>query len=164
MNEAVKKRSGRQDDGPTAEDRPVKCLNAASLPAPDDNLGNNALEYRQARDPLETAFHGQPVPGLVALGPGRLDGSSAAAVEEAELNACLVGQFTHHAPQGVYLADEMAFGQAADGGIAGHLGNRFQMDGHQAGLEPHATHGSGSLAPGVACADHDDIIIWGPAH
>jgi hypothetical protein len=47
--------------------------------------------------------------------------------EETELDAAGVGDLAHDAAEGVDLADEMALGDAADGGIAGHLRDQVKV-------------------------------------
>jgi len=46
--------------------------------------------------------------------------------------------FAHDATEGVHFAHQMAFGDAAHGGIAGHLGNQVGVQGKEGGLQAHA--------------------------
>ena len=79
------------------------------------------------------------------------------AVQHPELDAGGVGDPAHEAVEGVDLADEMAFAEAANGGIAGHFADRGEAVGDQRGLRAHARRGRGGLAAGMAAADDDDI-------
>ena len=69
-----------------------------------------------------------------------------------------VGDFAHDAAEGVDLADQVAFGDAADGGVAGHLRNQVQVHGDHGGPQPNAGAGAGGFAPGVARADDNDVV------
>src|ERR1700722_20247000 len=66
---------------------------------------------------------------LVALGAGRPDGGAAGGVEQTELDAGRVGDLAHDAAEGVDLADQVALGDAADGGVAAHLGDQVEVEG-----------------------------------
>jgi hypothetical protein len=91
------------------------------------------------------------------LGAGRPDGGASGGVEEAELDAAGVGYFAHDAAEGVDFADEMTFGYAADGGVAGHLGDEVEVEGEEGGAEAHARGGCGGFAARVACAYDEDV-------
>ncbi len=68
-----------------------------------------------------------------------------------------IGHAAHEAVQGVDLAHEMAFAEAADGGVAGHLADGGEAVGEKRGLGAHARGRSGRLAARVAAADDDDV-------
>ena len=97
---------------------------------------------------------------LVALGAGRPDGGAARSVEQAKLDADGVGDLSHDAAEGVDFADEMSFGDAADGGIAGHLRDQIDIERVERGLQAHARGGHGGFASGVAGADHDYVEMF----
>src|SRR5208282_1865642 len=65
-----------------------------------------------------------------------------------------VCDLAHDAAQGVDFADEVAFGDSADGGVAGHLRDQVDVEREEGGLEAHAGGGHGSFASGVAGADY----------
>ena len=71
----------------------------------------------------------------------------AAAVEQAELDAARVREAAHRAAQRVDLADEVALGEAADRGIAGHPGDGVALQRHERGRAAHAGGGERGLAP-----------------
>ncbi len=74
-------------------------------------------------------------------------------VQQAELDADGVGDFAHDAAERVNLADEVAFGDASDGGVAGHLRDEVDVEGVEGGLEAHASAGDGGFAASVSGAD-----------
>jgi hypothetical protein len=88
------------------------------------------------------------------LGAGAPDGGAARGVEETELDAAAVGDFAHDAAEGVDFADEMTFGYAADGGVAGHLCDEVEVEGEESGAEAHARGGGGGFATSMAGTDY----------
>jgi hypothetical protein len=103
----------------------------------------------------------QAVLFFVALRAWGPDGGSAAGVEQAELDSDGVGDFAHDAAEGVDFADKVAFGDAADGGVAGHLRDEVEVHGDHRGAEAQAGAGSGGFATGVAGSDDDDLVAMG---
>src|SRR5581483_3186340 len=75
----------------------------------------------EVRLTLEYLTHAGPVHLLVALGARRPNGRTAARVQKPELNADGIGDFPHHAAERVDLSHEVALGNSANGGVAGHL-------------------------------------------
>jgi hypothetical protein len=65
-----------------------------------------------------------------------------------------VGDFAHDAAERVDFPDEMAFGDAADGGVAGHLRDEIDVQSEEGGLQAHAGGGHGGFASGVSGADY----------
>ena len=113
---------------------------------------------------LEFLAHADAVERFVALGAGAPNGGTAGGVEKAKLDATTVGDFAHDAAEGIDLADEMAFGDAADGGVAGHLGDEIEIEGEERGAETHAGRGSRGFTAGMACADDEDVEMFCVAH
>ena len=118
----------------------------------------------QIRLRFQDLAHFQAVGLFVALGAGRPDGGAARCVQQAELDADGIGDFAHDAAEGVDFADEVAFGNASDGGVAGHLRDQIDVEGVEGGLKSHASAGYGGLAAGVSGADDDDVEIFGELH
>ena len=73
-----------------------------------------------------------------------------------------VGDPAHLTAQGVHLLDELALGEAADRGVAGHESNRVQADVEQQRLAAHPRRREGRLAARVPSPDNNDVIF--PAH
>ena len=69
-----------------------------------------------------------------------------------------VGDAAHLAAQGVDFLDELSLGEAPDGRVARHEGEGIEIDVEQECVAPHARGGQRCLAPGMAGADHDDVI------
>jgi len=54
----------------------------------------------------------------------------------------------------------MALGDAADGGVAGHLRDEVKVKREQSGAQAHAGRGHGRFAAGVSGADDDYIVLF----
>ena len=93
---------------------------------------------------------------LAARGP---DGRSAATVEGFSLESGQVGVESHFAAESVKFADEMTFGEAADGWIAGHPGDGGNLRGNKESFAVHSCGSERGLAAGVTAADDNDIVI-----
>jgi hypothetical protein len=78
------------------------------------------LDQRQIGLGLQDGEHARGIGGFVALGAVGADGGAFAAVEDAELDAGAIGVEGHFAAEGIEFEDHVGFGDAADGGIAGH--------------------------------------------
>jgi len=189
MDEAVEEGSG-SDDGGTGKElatiAELKTENAAVRPGWtrnglavrqclsedlvdwlgffDDKVDNFGLANVKAGLGLENLAHLDAVKLLVALGARAPDGRAARGVEEAELDAYSIGDFAHDAAECIDFADEMALGDAADGGVAAHLGNEVEVHSDERGLEAHARGGHGGLAAGMTGAHDNDIVLFGESH
>src|SRR3990172_2764074 len=95
----------------------------------------------------------------VYLRPEGLDSRPFAGVEHAELDACPVGHAAHLAPKGVYLTDEVPFGNPPYRRIAGHQPDIVNVEGDDQGPAPQPCRRQGRLASGMSCANNDDIIV-----
>ena len=95
----------------------------------------------------------------IGLGPCGAHGGAFACIEHAELDASLVGGFGHRPAEGVHFLHQMAFAYAADGRVARHLPQRFDVVGQQQCGATHARGGKGRFGAGVASADDDDIKV-----
>jgi len=105
---------------------------------------------------------------LVGLGAGGAHRRALAGVQDAELDAGLVDGMGHQAAEGVDLLDQVALADAADGRVAAHLAQGFDVVGEQQGARAEARGGQGRLGPGMAAAHYDDIefvlILHGRLH
>ena len=157
---AVEVGAGADDGRPHREHRPGLEDHMAH-PAPGEADGGDLpLAEGQVLLALQGALHDLLVPPPVRLGPEAVDGGALAPVEPV-LDAGLIGGPGHLAAQGVQLPDQVALAGAADGGIAGHVAHRVQVDGKADGPLAHAGGGQGGLNAGVARANHRDIVLSG---
>ena len=101
---------------------------------------------------------------LIALGAGRPDGGSTRSIEQAKLDPNRVRDLAHDAAEGIDFANQMAFGNSAYGGVAGHLCNEVYVQRVEGGLEAHAGSGHGGFASGVTSANYDYVEVFGEGH
>jgi hypothetical protein len=113
---------------------------------------------------LQHFAHFHAVKLLVALGARAPDGRAARGVEQAELDADGIGDLAHDAAESVHFADEMPLGDAADGGIATHLGDQVEVHGDERGFKAHARRAHCRFAAGVTCAYHHHIVLFRKSH
>jgi hypothetical protein len=129
VDEAIEEGAGGDDGrggaefGAIAEAEAGDSAGGLSLLLLQQQVGNFCFEQRQVGRSFQQFAHAGAVEGLVALRTRAPDGRSTAPVEQAELNAGGVGDDSHHAAERVDLAHQVALGDAADGRVAGHLGD-----------------------------------------
>ena len=97
----------------------------------------------------------------VRLGARPLHGRALAAVQHAELDARTVDGAAHDAVERVDLAHQVALAEPADGRVAGHLADGFELVRHKQRPRAPARGRRRRLAARMAAADHNDIE---PAH
>ena len=178
VDEAVEERSGGDDDGAGANRASVaqaQALDAAAraraalrrslecdqLCVCNQELGHLGLLDLEVGLGLEHRAHLEAVGLLVALGAGRPDGGAARGVEQTELDADGVGDFGHDAAEGVDLAHDVSLGDAADGGIAGHLRDEVGVEGEQGGAQSHARGGHGGFTAGMSGSNYGNVVMFG---
>ncbi len=123
------------------------------------DLERGIFQYGEVGGGSDDALHAQGVFLLGALGAGRVHGRSAAEVEGLRLQGGRVRIAAHFAAQGVQFVDEVAFGESADRGIAGHAREGVPARGDEKGGAPHARGDKRRFAPGMSAAHYDYIIL-----
>ena len=123
----------------------------------DHQVVHRLLEQPQVGLVLQPVADRRLVEDAVGLGAGGAHRRALAAVEDAELDAGLVGGRGHRAAQRVHLLDQVALADAADAGVAAHLAQRLDVVGQQQRLAAHAGRGQCGLGAGMAAADDDDV-------
>jgi hypothetical protein len=104
-------------------------------------------------------FHRQAVELFIALHPGRLNGRPFGGVEQTEMHGGFIRNLAHLAAESIYFLNELAFGQAADGRIAGHQRDGIQVDIEQKCPAAHARCSERRLATGMTTANYQNIVI-----
>ena len=151
-------RAGGNDAGTHLIHRAEARDDGGDLPVRQPEGGDHGLFEVQILLPLERALHILLIPPAVRLRAQGVDGRALAQVQHPVLDARAIGRLRHLAAERVELAHEMALPRTADGGIAGHIADRVQIDRKHDGLQPHPRAGQPGLDPGVARADHGYIV------
>ena len=89
------------------------------------------------------------------------DSWAAAGVEDALLDGGGIGQATDHPTKGIYFMDELAFGGAADGRVAGLPGDSIEIEAEQGGVQAQAGGRNRRFTACMAAADHDHVEGFG---
>ena len=130
----------------------------------DRQVVDRLLEQPEVWLVLETMADGRLVENAIGLRARGTHGRSLRPVEDAELDARLVGGCRHRAAQCIDLLDQVALADAADRRIAAHLAQRFDVVRQQQRGAAHAGGGERGLGTGMAAADHDDVEFLGVDH
>lgn len=101
---------------------------------------------------------------FVTLGAGRPDGRAPRGIQKAELDADGIRDLAHDAAEGVDFPDQVTFGDATNGRIAGHLGDEIEVECKQRCTQPHASRGGGGFAAGVASSYDYNVILFDKRH
>jgi hypothetical protein len=86
---------------------------------------------------------------------------SLATIQQAELNAGSIRDPAHQAVHGIDLTNQMALAEPANRRIARHHADRVETQCHQSGFGAGARGSAGRLAPCMAAAHHNHIIVIG---
>jgi hypothetical protein len=166
----VKECSGGDDDGSGEDAAAVAELEAYDSLAlsvvlfREQQVDDFGLLDEEAGLRLKHLAHLHAILPLVALGARRPDRGAARSIEQAELDPYGVGYLAHDSAERVDLANEMALGDTADGGVAGHLRDEVEIQREERCAQAHARGGDGGFAAGVPCADHDYFVLFRVCH
>ena len=122
------------------------------------------LEQRQIGLVLQPPPHRRLVQHAVGLRPRGAHRRPFRGIEDAELDARLVGGRRHRPTQRIDLLDQMALADTADRRIAAHRAERLDVVGEQQRRRPHARRRQRRLGPGMAATDHDHVKPRGIKH
>ena len=161
---AVQERSCRQDDASRREACARRGDDTGDPPVRDDQIVGRLLEQRQPGLVLEPASDRRLIQHPVRLDPRGSHGGTLAAVEDAELDARLVGGKRHRTTERIDLLDEVTLADSADRRVAAHRAQRLDVVRQQQGSRAHAGRGQCRFGAGVAATDHDDVEMVGESH
>ena len=169
MDLAVQKRAGGQHHRARSEANTNLRHSAHHAITFDHQVVHGLLKKPQFGLVFQAFADGGFVQNAVSLGAGGAHGRAFGSVEDAKLNARLIGGQGHGAAHGVNLFDQMALANAADRRVATHLAQGFNVVRQQQRCAAHARRGQGGLGPGVSAADHNHVkglgvehLGWGP--
>jgi hypothetical protein len=157
VDETIQKCAGCQHDSLCLELLAIGKLDAVYFVVFKDQVGDFSLDQREIWCLLKLSAHLCAVDGSITLGARGLNGWAAAAIEQAEVDADLIRDHAHEPAKRVNLAHQMAFSNAADGRVAGHLGDQVNVERDKRGFASHPGGSMSRFAPGVASANDDHI-------
>ena len=157
MNATVEKRTGRQHHRASPKAQANLRDSAHNAVAFHHQVVHRLLEQPQVGLVFQTVPYGRAVQHAVGLRARGTDSRALAAVENAELDAGLVGGGGHRATKSVDFLDQMALADAADRRVATHLPQRFDVVGQQQRAAAHAGSGQCRFGAGMAATHNDHV-------
>ncbi|MCY1369004.1 hypothetical protein D9M69_560210 [compost metagenome] len=164
MDAAVEKSARGQHHGACAERNAHLRDGADHAIAFDHQVVDGLLEQAQVRLVFQAVADRGLVQHAVGLRPRGAHGRALSRIEDAELDARLVGGNGHRAAERVDLLHEVALADAADRRVAAHLPQRLDVVGEQQRLGAHACGSERGFGAGMATADDDHIEFFGVQH
>ena len=122
------------------------------------------LEQPQIGLILQPATDRRLVQNTVRLRPRGPHRRPLAGVEDAKLNAALVGRNRHRPTQGIDLLHQVTLAYAAYRRVAAHLAQGLNIVAQQQGLAAHARSGQRGLGASMATADNDHVKFFRVVH
>ena len=139
---------------------PQICFHTADRISVNKERDRNILFDGQIFLLFQIVFHCCLIDHFIALGSGTAYGRAFGAVQHFKLDGGGIRNERHRSAESVDLPDNMPFGNAADTGIAAHLGDMIRIDGKHKGIRPQSCGGKGGFTCGMSAAYNDDIIIF----
>ena len=161
---AAEEGAGGEDGGGGVVVDLVLAFDAGDARSFEDEVGDGGLEEVKVGLVFDEVAHRRFVEDAVGLGAGGAHRRTFAAVEDAPLDAGAVGRTRHDAAEGVDFFDKVAFADAADGGVAAHLADGFDVVCQQQGACAHAGSSASGFNAGMATADNEDVVMDGVFH
>jgi len=146
---------GRFEDDARHRDHPAHPVTL------DDEIRHLLLKEPEVRLALEAAADGLTVELPVGLGPGCPHRGSLARVQRTELDPGRVCGTGHGAAERIDLPHQVSLADTADGRVAAHLPERFDVLSQEQRARTHASGRQRRLGAGMTAADDDDIARCG---
>ena len=119
------------------------------------------LEQPQVFLVFKAASNGGLVQNTIRLSARCANGRAFGAVQDSKLNAAFIGCDAHGTTQSVHLFDQVALANTANGRVATHLAQGFDIVRQQKCLTTHARSRQSSFGAGMATANDDHIkFLW----
>ena len=179
INQYVARR--RSSDDPTIlETTPMTKRDHQLSPTSNINGHSNKLKRQGKHDSLDTEINNQQiinrllkqakillvfqprtdrllVKNAVGLRASSPHSVTFAGIQDAEMDAALVGRHSHRAAQRINLFNQMALAYPAYGRVAGHLSERLDIMGNQQSLATRTRAGQRGLSSSMAATHHNHI-------
>ncbi len=164
MDQAIEEGAGGEHHGGRLEADAELRHDPGHPVTAEDQVVRRLLEQRQVRLVFEAPADRLLVELPVGLGAGGPYRWAFGGIQDAELDARLVGRRRHRTTQGIDLLDQMALADAADRGIAGHRAKGFDVVREQQRARTGTRRREGGFGAGMAAANHDHIKGRGKLH
>jgi hypothetical protein len=159
MDQTTEEGPGGQHHRTRSEAASVEQRDASDMAVMHLEVVDFALDDLEVGLRRDRCLHGFAIELAVGLGAGSANGRALAAIEDAELDARLVGDPAHETIERIDLADEVTLAEPTDGRIAAHLTDGRALVGDQCRGDAEARRGGRGFRPGMAAADNDDIEV-----
>ena len=160
VDEALKKRAGRDDNTVRAILDPGLSPNPGGAAAFDDDVLDHRLPDIQAVLCHHHPAHHALVKALIDLRPQSMHGRPFAGVEHTDVRVGCVGGQRLLAAEGIYLPHQMPLGRAADAAVARHVGDCLYVDRNKQGLKAHPRRSQRGLAARMTRPDYYDVVVF----
>ncbi len=157
MDEAAQEGAGGENHGAAGNLAAIGEFHPANAAIGDDEIVGLRLKHLQIRRFANGGLHCGGIELAIGLRARTAHGRALAAVQNAELDAALVGDAAHEAVQSIDFADQMALAETANRRIAAHRADGGKTMRHQRGLRAHAGTGGGGFTAGMTAANDDNV-------
>ena len=154
-------RAGAEDGGADGEYRAGAQHHGGHAAILAADLRHLRLTQGQVFLPFQCVLHHLLIFPAVRLSPQGPDCGAFGTVEHAVLDAGAVRRTGHLAAQSVQLPHQMTLAGTADGGVAGHVAYRVQIDGEADGAHAQTRRRQRRLDAGMSGADDGDVKCSG---
>jgi len=161
MDQAAQKGAGGENDGAAAEFASIRRGHTGGAAALHQKAFHRGGADGEVFGLGQCGLHGGAVELAVGLRPGAAHRRALAPVQHAELDARRIGDAAHHAVQRIDLAHQMALPHPANGRIAGHFADGFEIMGQKQRCGACACGCRRGLTAGVPAPDHDHVVTHG---
>ena len=160
MDFSTQKSTGRENDARSQEAQAHLRHDARYFAVVYNQVIYSLLENLEILLIFKNASDSRLVQGSVCLSSGGADGRPFAAVQYSELYACPVSRSCHGTAKSVDLLDQMSLANAANGWIAGHLAQGFNIVGNQQSTNAHTGSSQCCFGAGMTATHHDDVVFF----
>ena len=157
MDFSGKKGAGSQHDGPRIKTQTTLGNHRYGTAVFDDDVVHGLLEQLQIRLRFNRLADEGFVERAVGLRARGANSRTFRGIECAPVDAGIIGGGGHDAAERVDFLDQMPFADAADGRIAAHRADGFDVVCQQQGARTGARRRQGGFGAGVAATNHNHI-------
>jgi hypothetical protein len=157
MHQSFEKSARGKHHGTGANTLTVLDSHADNGTALDNEIYNLGLHDKEAVRGLNHPLHATPVKGFVSLRSRGLHGRAFARIEATKLDTAFVDRAAHFAAQGINLAYEMPFSDAADRGVTRHLPDVVEIECQNERARSGARRRQCCLDAGVSGTHYDNV-------